>query len=206
MDELDLQQITLQEGQKLVQKAREAVELYLSNYQKPQALAGSIFEKNFGVFVTLNSYPDMELRGCIGFVNPIKKLGESVIESAIAAATNDFRFDPIQKEDLNKIVFEVSVLDKPKLLVCPPEKREQKIKVPKDGLIIEYGGFSGLLLPQVAAEYKFSPKQFLEAVAQKAGLPARMYLSSSANIYTFGARIFYEESPKGKIKEKKLIL
>ena len=206
MDELNLELITLQDGEKLVKKAREAVESFLFNSVKVQGLSGSNFDKNFGVFVTINSYPDLDLRGCIGFVNPIKRLGEIIVESAIAAATNDFRFDPIQKEDLNKIVFEVSILDRPKLLSCPPEKREQKIKVPRDGLIIEYGGFSGLLLPQVAAEYKFSPKQFLEALAQKAGLPKNMYLSSSANIYVFGARIFYEENPKGKIKEKKLIL
>jgi uncharacterized protein (TIGR00296 family) len=198
--------INLNQGELLVKKAREAVSLFLSKGIKPEPLKGDIFDKNLGVFVTINTYPDLELRGCIGFPYPIKPLGEGVIQAAIYAATEDFRFDPLTTSDLNKVVFEVSVLSEPELLKCKPSDREKNIIIPKHGLIINYGGYSGLLLPQVALEYRMNQKQFLEAVCQKAGLPKEMYTSPSAKIYTFEALIFQEEKPDGKVKQKPMVL
>ncbi|MEM4137407.1 MAG: TIGR00296 family protein [Candidatus Anstonellaceae archaeon] len=198
--------LTLSQGKQLVKKAREAVNLYLSKSIEAEPLRGELFDKNLGVFVTINSYPAHDLRGCIGYPLSPPPLGRGVVKAAIAAATADSRFEPLSLEEIDKIIFEVSVLSEPRLLEVEPQKREKAIKIPGDGLIIQYGWASGLLLPQVAVEYRFSPKDFLRAVCQKAGLPPDMYLSNSAKIYTFSAQIFSEESPNGEISEKKLIL
>ena len=73
-----------------------------------------------------------------------------------------------------------------------------------DGLIIEAGGFSGLLLPQVPVEYGWTPEEYLMHLCLKAGLPTTYWLTGRLKLYRFTAQIFEEESPKGKIVEKKL--
>ncbi|MFN3910139.1 MAG: TIGR00296 family protein [Candidatus Anstonellaceae archaeon] len=196
----------LNEGRLLVKKAREAVSTYLKKSYKVEPLSGGVFDQLKGIFVTINSYPELELRGCIGFPLPTKPLGEGVVEAAIYAATEDLRFPQIRVEELDRIVFEVSILSKPKLIEGKPEYRESKIKIPGHGLIIEYGGHKGLLLPQVAVDYRLNQKKFLEMVCQKAFLPPEMYLSPSARVYTFEAKIFEEKKPDGEVEEKKLIL
>ena len=197
--------LTLTEGTKLVQMARKAASGYLQGKALPK-LFGGVFDEPRSVFVTLSTYPKHELRGCIGFVQSGKKLGEAAMQAAVHAASNDTRFPPVQIEEIEKIVFEASVLTIPKILGCPASQRDKNIKIGKDGLILEYGGTSGLLLPQVATEWNFSPKDFLEALCQKAGLPKDMHNSESVQISTFGAQIFCEESPGGKILEKKLFV
>ena len=197
--------ISQKDGISLVKKARESL---LSYFEKKEceSLVGGVFEQPLSLFVTINSYPKGDLRGCIGFVQTDKKLGGAIREAAVHAGINDTRFEPIRAAELEKVVFEVSVLTPPKLLECAAHERASNIKIGRDGLMIEYGGSTGLLLPQVAIEWNFSAKDFLEALCQKAGLPKDMYKSQSPKIYTFQAQIFAEESPGGKIIGKKLIV
>ena len=68
----------------------------------------------------------------------------------------------------------------------------RRVRVGTDGLIIAYGRASGLLLPQVAIEWNFTPQTFLEAVCEKAGLPKDMWKSASAKLWTFQAQVFAE--------------
>lgn len=193
------------DGQLLVKKARESLCGYFLE-KDILPLEGGVFEQSRSLFVTINSYPKKELRGCIGFVNSQKKLGSAICEAAIHAGINDTRFSPIKKSETDKIVFEVSVLTIPKLLECEALERGKHIKIGHDGLIIEYGASSGLLLPQVATEWNFTPKDFLQALCQKAGLPRDMHKSESAAVYKFSAQIFEEKTPCGKIVEKKLFV
>lgn len=201
------ERLTPAEGKQLILEARRAVELYLEKEQAGPFLSAGHFGEKRAIFVTINSYPSKELRGCIGFMRGAMPLGKAVREAAIHAAFGDSRFEPLQKGELEQIVFEASVLGEPKLILAKKSSElEGAIKIGRDGLIIEYGNASGLLLPQVAAEWNFTPRQFLQALCQKAGLPKDMYLSSSARIYCFEAQIFEEQSPGGKIAEKKLVL
>src|SRR5205085_9251277 len=90
------------------------------------------------------------LRGCIGFPLPEKKLYRSVIDAAIAAATHDPRFPPVDREELANIIFEVSVLTSPqKIEVQNTRDYKNHIRIGKDGLILKWRYGSGLLLPQV---------------------------------------------------------
>jgi uncharacterized protein (TIGR00296 family) len=201
--------LTLEEGEFLVKLAREAVTRYISKGEKitpPKYPSTKIYEKS-GVFVTIEKlfHGEKILRGCIGFPYPYFPLIEAVIEAAISAATEDPRFPPLRKEELSEVVFEVSVLTPPKLLtVEDPRDYVKKIKVGRDGLIVEFGPYSGILLPQVPVEYKWDEETFLSECCMKAGLPPDCWLSKKVKIYTFTAEIFSELSPCGKIIKREL--
>ncbi len=202
-------ELTAEEGRILVELARTAVTTYLKDGKillVPEDVSSKLMKK-CGVFVTLNSLKRerKELRGCIGFPYPAAPLASAVIESAINSATQDPRFPPVSLNELDRIVFEVSVLTPPELVeVEKPTEYPSKIKVGRDGLITERGYYKGLLLPQVPIEWGWDQEQFLCQCCIKAGLPPDCWLLDGTKIHKFRAIIFEEESPKGRIKLKEL--
>lgn len=190
--------LKLAEGVELVKLARKAVE----ENKIDKNFSESLREKK-GVFVTIETYPEKELRGCIGFPHAIYPLGEAVQRAAISAAFEDVRFPPLEKEELNKVVFEVSVLTEPKLIeVKDPKEYFEKIEKGKDGLILKNGPFTGLFLPQVWNYFK-TKEEFLENLCMKAGLTPDYIYDKNTKIFKFRAQIFAEEKPNGKIFEIK---
>lgn len=190
------------EGEQLVRLARRAVEEYLNESIVVNFDNMYQFSQKAGVFVTLNYVSNNEehLRGCIGFPIPDKKLYQSVIEAAIAAATQDPRFPPIGKEELANLIFEVSVLTSPeKINVQSPKEYQNHIKIGRDGLILrsEYG--SGLLLPQVPVELKWDIDEYLANICYKAGAPPDTWLVPESQLYRFEATVYRESEPNGKI-------
>jgi len=202
-------ELSLEEGKFLVELSRKAVEEYLRNKRRIN-VPSSVSEKLMqpcGVFVTINTIRnrEKELRGCIGYPYPTTALAEAVIESAISSATQDPRFYPISLDELDNVVFEVSVLTPPQLVDAKKSKEyPAKIKVGKDGLIVERGVFKGLLLPQVPVECKWDEEEFLCQCCIKAGLPPDNWLLDGTKIYKFQAIVFEEEKPKGVVKRKAL--
>ena len=193
-------QLSDSDGAVLVKTARKAVTEFLSNGNRMK-LESDLEEKfsfNSGVFVTLNN-PD-GLRGCIGFPMPEKKLSHAIIEGAIAAATEDPRFPSVKTNELNDIVFEVTVLTPPvEIDVSDPTEYLEKIKVGRDGLIIRHSFSSGLLLPQVPVEYGWNVEEFLQHTCEKAGLARDTWKNESVKIEKFEGIIFKEETPNGTI-------
>jgi len=193
-------QLSDSDGVVLVKTARKAVTEFLSNGNRMK-LESDLKEKfsfNSGVFVTLNN-PD-GLRGCIGFPMPEKKLSHAIIEGAIAAATEDPRFPSVKTNELNDIVFEVTVLTPPVVIdVSDPMEYLEKIKVGRDGLIIRHSFSSGLLLPQVPAEYGWNVEEFLQHTCEKAGLARDTWKNEDVKIEKFEGIIFKEETPNGTI-------
>jgi len=193
-------QLSDSDGVVLVKTARKAVTQFLSNGNRMK-LESDLEEKfsfNSGVFVTLNN-PD-GLRGCIGFPMPEKKLSRAIIEGAIAAATEDPRFPSVKTNELNDIVFEVTVLTPPvEIDVSDPTEYLEKIKVGRDGLIIKHSFSSGLLLPQVPVEYGWNVEEFLQHTCEKAGLSRDTWKNESVKIEKFEGIIFKEETPNGTI-------
>ena len=202
-------QLSEDEGTLLVRLARRAVENYLKTRKypsPPEGLSQKLLQP-CGVFVTINilQNKEKELRGCIGYPHPTAPLVEAVVDSAINAATRDPRFPPLKPQELDHVVFEVSVLTPPqKIEVRNPKEYSSKIKVGEDGLIIERGMYKGLLLPQVPIEWEWSEEEFLCQCCNKAGLPADYWLVQGTTIYKFQAIIFEEEKPNGKITRKPL--
>ena len=202
-------ELNKEEGKFLVKLARRAVEEYLETkkaIETPERVPEKLLQP-CGVFVTINSIErkEKELRGCIGYPYPTDPLVEAVIQSAISAATQDPRFNPLSKGELCKVVFEVSVLTPPQVLETKkPKDYPSRIKIGEDGLIIERGMFKGLLLPQVPVEWNWDQEEFLCQCCIKAGLPPDNWLLPSTRIQKFQAIIFEEETPNGKVKRKAL--
>lgn len=201
--------LTIEDGKFLVNLARRAVTEYLENskvLQVPKDVPSNLMEK-CGVFVTLKSIQQFEkaLRGCIGLPYPTTPLSQAVIEAALSAATQDPRFPRVALEELDSLVFEVSVLTPPQLVeVKKTTDYPSQIKVGRDGLIVERSFCKGLLLPQVPVELKWEEEEFLCHCSMKAGLPPDSWLLKDAKVYKFQAIIFEEVSPKGQITLKRI--
>jgi uncharacterized protein (TIGR00296 family) len=172
--------LSLNEGKALVHLARLAITDYLEKHETTQPAPGqpTALTRKAGVFVTLNTAkPTHELRGCIGFPYPEQPLIEGTVRAAIYAATEDPRFTPVSLEELKAITVEVTVLTPPRALQTAVRKDlPTQIKVGQHGLIVEGEGRSGLLLPQVATEWKWDASEFLMNCCLKAGLPPDSWL------------------------------
>jgi hypothetical protein len=193
------------DGKELVQTARRIVTEFLTTENKKRLSDDfqSKFSFKSGVFVTLND--NSGLRGCIGFPLPQKRLCDALVDAAIAAATEDPRFSAVKQSELDKITFEVTVLTPPiEIKVSDPSEYTAQIKVGRDGLIVKYSSFSGLLLPQVPVEYGWTEEEFLSHTCEKAGLPRDMWKDPKTEVHRFEGIIFKEETPNGKVIQEKL--
>ena len=171
--------------------AKKAVKTYLETGEQilvPEDCPEELKEK-LGVFVTLNK--NNQLRGCIGYPEPIESAIQATISVAIAAASEDPRFPQVIPEEYDNLEFEVTILTKPQLMeIAHPSEYLNNIKIGKDGLMIKKGYSKGLLLPQVATENNFDVETFLEHTCMKAGISADSYLDESCDVYTFQGQIF----------------
>jgi AmmeMemoRadiSam system protein A len=126
-----------------------------------------------------------QLRGCIGFTEAAAPLYRTVQECAVAAATEDPRFPPVEPSEVDSVRIEISVLTP--LVPALPEE----IEVGVHGLMVRKGGRRGLLLPQVATENRWDRQAFLSNVCRKAGLPPDEW-RKGAELYSFTAEVFGE--------------
>jgi len=176
--------LSREEKQELLHLARLAVEKFIQEKKilEYTPRSSTLLEKR-GAFVTLKKRG--ELRGCIGFVEPVAPLYQTVISAALYAACRDARFPPVSSDELEELSIEISVLS-------PLEKikNPRLVEVGRHGLLIAKDGKRGLLLPQVPEEYHWSREQFLEQTCQKAGLPKNAW-KKGADIYVFEAIVFH---------------
>jgi uncharacterized protein (TIGR00296 family) len=184
--------LTKADGRLIVSMAREAIEKFVGGEvpQKPEDYPAS-FERPAGVFVTIHK--GTELRGCIGMPYPVMPLIKALLAAAVSAASEDPRFEPVSDNELKKIKIEVSVLTEPKQIMSKPEDYHKHIKIGETGLIVIYGPYSGLLLPQVASEHGWDAEEFLDNCCIKAGMLYDMWKDQRTKVYTFQAQVFREE-------------
>ena len=169
----------------LLALARRAVlELVLHHsFAEVPALAGRLAEPG-SAFVTLHCFS--KLRGCIGRTDGALSLGETVAQCAISAAAHDPRFLPIAQDDLPGLEIEISVLSEFQPL------SPQLIVPGIHGLLVARGDHRGLLLPQVAAERRWSAERFLEETCEKAGLDRNAWRDPRTIVFVFTAEVFSE--------------
>ncbi|MDH7509336.1 MAG: TIGR00296 family protein [Methanomassiliicoccales archaeon] len=192
------------EGEVAVKMARKVVDAEARRERVEDISFPETFREKRGVFVTLSTYPDHDLRGCIGYPEPIFSLEKALINAA-QSACHDPRFPPLREHELKGIVVEVSILTPPQMIkVSDPKKLPEQIIVGEDGLIVEMGPFRGLLLPQVPVEYGWGAEEFLSHTCMKAGLTPDCWLDKRARFFKFQAEIFAEEKPYGPVARKKL--
>lgn len=206
--------ITLEDGITLIKFARDNIETYLKTGKRltiPDDIENKEkYSNNYGVFVTLNK-PHREehmLRGCIGYPEPTFPLIKAIYDVSISSAIEDPRFPPVTLEEMDKIVIELTILTPPELIeVEDPKEYLSKIKIGRDGLIVEYGAARrGLLLPQVPVDdgRNWDVKTFLEHTCQKAWLPPDSWKNLETKIYKFEGIIFEEITPRGEIIQKEI--
>jgi len=150
----------------LVSLAKSAVESYINDkvvINPPDNLPKDFLKMKSGVFVTIEK--DDHLRGCIGTYLPTKEnIAQEIISNAIAAATEDYRFDPIEKEELPSLSYTIYILNEPKLI-----KDIKDLNPKKYGVIIRTtSGKSALLLPDL--KDVDTTEQQLEITCQKGGI------------------------------------
>jgi AmmeMemoRadiSam system protein A len=177
--------LTEADEQELLRLARDALEegVRLGRLSEVEAPPG-VLRDHCGAFVTLHKHAS--LRGCIGYVEPLKPLYKTVRECAHAAATRDPRFEPVTPEELPDLRLEISILSRLE------EVSPDRVLVGQHGLLISRGFQRGLLLPQVALHFKWDRQRFLEETCLKAGLPPDAW-QHGASIQVFTARVFGEE-------------
>lgn len=195
---------TREEGEKAVKIARQVIESHVKGESVGEFDHPEKFKEEMGVFVTINTYPSDNLRGCIGYPEPIFKLKEALVKAA-KSATNDPRFHRLGEDELDDIIIEVTLLTPPEEIEYEdPLELPEKIECGRDGLIISKGPWKGLLLPQVPVEYNWDEEEFLAHTCMKAGLNRGAWKEGSIDVEKFQGEIFAEESPRGNIVKKEI--
>lgn len=170
----------------LLHIARQAIHSQVTEgHYDCEPLNGETLNACCGCFVTITQ--NGQLRGCIGNFTTDRPLYREVAEMAIAAATKDPRFHPMESEELNNFSLEISVLS-------PLHKIAdiKEIHVGTHGIYLEKGFQRGVLLPQVATEYRWDTETFLQQTCRKAGLSADAWQAPDTDIYIFSATILKE--------------
>lgn len=161
-------------GQTLLRLARYAIGEALG-VAVPEVEDAAWLDERGATFVTLTI--DGELRGCIGSVTAHRALRDDVHDNALGAAFRDPRFRPLPASAFNDIRVEVSLLTPPEPMdVADEDAAIAALRPHEDGVVLEYGSFAGLFLPQVWEQLP-TPRAFLRHLKRKAGLPDDFWAS-----------------------------
>lgn len=180
-------ELTAQEKQTLLKLARDTITHYVTEGGRPPLPeATGVLGSSCGAFVTLHKQG--QLRGCIGNMVGHGPLVELVQEMAVAAATQDPRFHRLSKDDLGEIDIEISVLTPMRKITDVSE-----IEVGKHGILMTRGVLSGVLLPQVPAQFGWDRETFLQHTCLKAGLKEDAWKDPETSIEIFSAQVFGEK-------------
>lgn len=203
------------QGAEAVRAARAVLEAVLGQREldaRWRQWLGSL-QDPAGVFVTLRSSPAEELRGCVGYAEPVLPLGRALVEAAIGAACRDSRFPPLRPDELPSTVIEVTLLQRPELLVGAVDHGTdaglgllsdramlpQVVRLGTDGLIVHAGAAKGVLLPQVPLEQQWDALTYLGAVCRKAGLPPQAWQLDTTTVWRFSGQLYRERTPGGEV-------
>jgi len=146
--------------------------------------------KTKACFVTLTE--NGALRGCVGHVLPQEPLYQAVVDNARNAATCDWRFPPVQSDEVGKIKIEISVLTEPQpLRFNSPEDLLGKLQPHTDGVVLKIGSCGATFLPQVWRQIP-DKVEFLNRLSEKAGCEPSAWRGGDASISIYHAETFEE--------------
>lgn len=179
----------------LLQLSRHTLEYFFETHNKLSmdtiSIQSKILLEKRGVFVTLTKKGD--LRGCIGNLEPIQTIVESVIDNTLAAAFYDFRFTPLDRSELKDIKIEISILDSPqKLNIQKPQEIVKFLEQNRPGVILENRYYKATFLPQVWEEIN-SAQEFLESLSIKAGLNKDAWKDMNTTLLIYNVQAFKEK-------------
>jgi hypothetical protein len=181
-------QLNDDEKRALLTLARQTIEMYVDKRSIPPVsptLLSASLNRNCGAFVTLHK--NDELRGCIGRFDAGEPLYKIVQHMAIAAATQDYRFAPVRKQELKSLTIEISVLTPLRSITSLDE-----IKLGRHGIYIKKRQNVGTFLPQVATETGWTTEEFVgHCAADKMGIGWNGW--KDAELFTYEALVFSEQ-------------
>ncbi len=175
--------------QSLTHYAATKTTLSLEGFDLPEGLGAPR-----GAFVTLHL--EGALRGCIGYIQAVGTLAETVRDNAVNAGFRDPRFNPVRPDEVPHLTIEISALRAGETPGSPFIRVNDisEVVVGRDGLYLEHTGgmASGILLPQVPTEYGWDIDAFLDALCRKAGAPQGAWKRADFRLSRFSAEVFSE--------------
>lgn len=185
--------LTDSEKRTLLQLARDALEHSVRRQLPPRLdkdLLTPTLRSEGAAFVTLTK--DGQLRGCIGALEPYQSLAEDVREHAADAALQDYRFSPVQPEELPEIEIEISRLTPPiPLDYASPEDLLDKLTPGLDGVILRNGIRRATFLPQVWEKLP-DKADFLDHLCAKLGEPPDIWRRKHLDVLVYQVEEFHE--------------
>lgn len=184
-------ELTMDHGVRLLQLARETIGRRLGVAGVNEAgLGDEALRQSVGTFVTLKS--EGQLRGCIGNLEAVETLVESVARNALSAAFHDHRFPPLTAEEWPHIHIDISVLTPAgKLEYRDADELVERLRPGIDGVILQVGAARATFLPQVWEQLP-DPALFLDHLCLKAGLPKEAWRADRPAIFLYQVRSFSE--------------
>lgn len=148
----------------IVRLARLSLETFVrtgTRAKLPENIPGWMLKDRAGAFVSLKKHG--QLRGCIGTIQPVTNcVAEEVLRNAVSAGCEDPRFDPVDVDELNELVYSVDVLG------APEPAEPETLDPSKYGVIVTCGRRRGLLLPML--ESVDTVDQQISIARRKAGI------------------------------------
>jgi AmmeMemoRadiSam system protein A len=170
---------------RLLKIARDAIVAHVCGTSVPAVDHGDLDGRRGGAFVSLHQ--GGRLRGCIGHIEARDLLTRVVARCAVSACSADPRFPAVSRSEIDRLSIELSILGP-----LEPIRGADDIEIGRHGLVVDKAGLFGLLLPQVATEWRWAREQFLEHTCQKAGLPQDGW-KHGATLWRFEAEVFGEK-------------
>ena len=181
--------LTENDKKELLKISRNTLFQYINNKKIPEIeekkLSPNLLVKA-GAFVSLHIAEN--LRGCIGRFVVDDALYKIIQEMTISSATQDNRFSPVSKKEIEQINIEISVL-------TPMKKIDDisEIEIGKHGVYIKSDYSTGTLLPQVAVNNNWNVEEFLGYCSKhKTGIEWDGW--KNAEVYIYQAIVFDEKS------------
>lgn len=195
---------SLRDGERLVKAARQAIELQiLSPRFKPEMVDRYLedFHEERGVYVTIEHYPTGVMRGSMGFSSPLP-IKHSLVDAAIAAASDDPRFVSVSHMEFEHMVVEVSILSRSiRIKAKKAEEIKREIELGKDGLMIESGYQRAVILPKLPLQNGWGKDELLENLCTAADLPKHCWKNPGVKLQKFSCQVFRESAPGGSVEE-----
>lgn len=177
-------QLTDAEKNKLLEYGRAVLVGIVKNGNKIEQISNNKnFAEKAGVFVSLRTGD--ELRGCIGYIEPIESIWNAVRDNTISAATNDIRFLPVAPAELAAVKIEISIL------TPPVECQIEDIKTGEDGVIVQQGAYKATYLPQVWEHFQ-NRESFFNSLCLKGGLNENAWKNKQTKFLKYKAIVFAE--------------
>ena len=186
-------QLSSTDRQTLLRLARQAIMAIITGQPMPsldrQFLSNPLRQEGT-CFVTLTI--NGNLRGCIGGLEARQPLYADVIEHAMASATEDYRFSPVQPDELSLISIEISHLTIPQPLEYDnPQDLPRLLKPGIDGVVLKDGMRRATFLPQVWEKVP-EPEIFLSMLCNKMGVASDTWKHHKLEVLIYHVEEFHE--------------